>query len=65
MSKVNKKRETTKTSNTIEVNNARKISNIDNDFQDQKNSGENYLSGNFKNEKKFSEKDKWTWRPGN
>ena len=54
-----------KITDTNLTKNGRKLSNTDNNFQDQKNFGENYLSGNYKNEKKFLEKDKWTWRPGN
>ena len=71
LSKINKKRETPKITSTNEINNERKNSlNFENNYNDQKNFGErkifeNYLSGNFRNEKKILDKDKWTWRPGN
>ena len=73
LSKINTKRDTTKSTNTNEnIDRKEHLLNIENNFYEEKkiNFGEkknfkNYLSENYKNDKKILDKDKWTWRPGN
>lgn len=72
LSKINTKKDTTKSINTNEnINKKENSLNIENSFNEEKKiilgekkNFKNYLSENFKNEKKILDKDKWTWRPG-
>ena len=73
LSKINTKRDSTKSTHTNEnIDKKENLLNIENNFYGEKKiiSGEkknfkNYLSENYKNDKKILDKDKWTWRPGN